>query len=199
MITFNHILPKWNHTTARGGLHHLDQTAPPMSNISHLLAVLRKDPRIIEVHLSMATLQVTDHPPQDSFTTTQLTGGQAQHHPIGGLSGAIKGSQVFSIRSNGVVNLEGISAPEKGPMSTRVMAWNAGMRLDRSLIHKMENTDPLGAPERCMGEARCQRGTGVKQQSQLGKIIKEEAWSWPSPPSHRGRNDYLYSAPALIC
>jgi len=42
----------------------------------------------------------------------------------------------------------------------------------------MENTGPLvhrGTPERCMGEAHVQRGTGVKQQPQLGNMIKEEA------------------------
>lgn len=194
---FIHTLPKWNHTIARGGLLHLGQTAPPMANISPPLAVPHRDPQVTGAHLSTATPQDTGHPPQDIFAATQQTGGQALHKPTRGLSGAPKGRQVLPIRSTVIETLVGITAPEKGPMSTQVMAWSVGTRLEHTLIHTMENTGPLGhrgAPERCMGEARVQRGTGVKQQSQLGKIVKEEAWSWPSPPNHRGLYDYLYSA-----
>lgn len=92
-----------------------------MSSISHPLAVLHKDPRVKGAPLSMATPPVTGHPPQDIFATTQLTGGQALHQLSRGLSGATKGSQVFSTRSSGVETLVGITVPEKGPMSTQVM------------------------------------------------------------------------------
>ncbi|CAB1421254.1 unnamed protein product [Pleuronectes platessa] len=84
--------------------------------------VLHKDPQVRGAHLSMANPQGTGHLPRDISVTTQLTGGQAPHKPFRGLSGATKGSQVFPIRSSGVEILVGISAPEKGPMSTQVMA-----------------------------------------------------------------------------
>lgn len=197
-IPFNQTLPKWTHTITRGGILHLGKTAPPTSSISHPLAVLHKDPKVRGALRSMAIPQDIGHPPQDIFVTTQVTGGQALHQPTRGLSGATKGSQVFPIRSIGVETLVGITIPEKGPMSTQVMAWSAGTRLECSLIRTMGSMGPLGhrgAPERCKGEAHVQRGTGVKQQSQLGKIVKRESWGWPSSHSHRGRNDYLYSAP----
>lgn len=198
-IPFNHTLPKWNRTITRGGILHLGKTAPPTCSIIHPLAVLHKDPQVKGAPHFMATPQVTGHPPQDIFVATQVTGSQVLHHLTRALSGATKGSQVSPIRIKGVETLVGITAPEKGPMSTQAMAWSAGTSLECFLICTMESTGPLGhrgAPERCMGEAHVQRGTGVKQQSQLGKIVKREAWSWLSPHSHRGHNNYLYSAPA---
>lgn len=175
-IRFNRTPPKWNHTIARGGPLHQGRTGPPMSSINHPLAVLHKDPLVKGVHLSTATPQVTGHPPQDIFATTQLIGGLARHRPPGAPLGVIKGSQVFCIRSSGTETHVGITVPEKGPMSTLVMAWSVGTRVEHSLIHTMENMGPhREAQERCMGEAQCQRGTGVKPQSQLGKIVKEEA------------------------
>ena len=94
-----------------------------MSSISHPLAVLHMDPQVKGALRSMATPQVTGHPPQDIFVTTQVTGSQALHQPTRGLSGATKGSQVSPIRTIGVETHVGITVPEKGPMSsTQVMA-----------------------------------------------------------------------------
>lgn len=200
-IPIKHTPLKWNHTTIKGGPLSLGQTSPLMFTISHHLAVLHKDPQVTGAHLSMATPQVTGHPPQNIFVTIQLKGGQVRRNLTRGLSVAPKGSQVFRIRSRGVETIVGISIPEEGPMNIQVMAWSAGMRMELSLIRTMENTDPLGhrgAPERCMGEAHVQRGTKVKLQSHLGRICKEEAWRWPGLPSHRGPSDYLYSAPPIV-
>lgn len=93
-----------------------------MASISHPLAVLHMDPQAKGAHLSMATIQVTGHPPQDIFVVTQLIGGQALHNPIRGLSGAPKDSQGLPIRSSGVEILVEVTVPEKGPMSTQVTA-----------------------------------------------------------------------------
>lgn len=197
-IHINHTLTKWNHIITRGGPLHLGQIAPPMGRIIHPHAVQHRVPLVKGGHLFMAIPQVTGHLPQDIFAPTQLIGGQALHHPTRGLSGAPKDSQVFPIRSTRVATLVGITVPGKGSMTT--MAWSAGMKLECFLICTMESTVPLdhrGTPERCMGEAQVQRGTGVKPQSKLGKIIKEEAWSWSRPPSHTGCNNYLYPAPNL--
>lgn len=47
----------------------------------------------------------------------------------------------------------------------------------------MENMGPhREAQERCMGEAQCQRGTGVKPQSQLGKLLKKRLKAGPVLP-----------------
>lgn len=93
-----------------------------MASISHPLAILHKDPRIKEARLSMDTPQVTGHPPQGIFAATQLTGGQALHHNLRGLSGAIQGSQGFCINSSGIETLVEITVQEKGHMSIQVMA-----------------------------------------------------------------------------
>lgn len=144
----SHTIPKWNRTTTRGGLLHQGTTAPPTIIIFHV------DPTATEAHTSIPTPQITSHHPQDIITTTQLTGGQTRHPPPVVLSGAIKGSRHLGIRITEIATL--VTVPEKGTMSTQDMAWSAGMRLEDSLIHTMENTGPLvprGAQERCMGEA----------------------------------------------
>lgn len=93
-----------------------------MHHISQHLEVLDKDLLVREAHPSTAAPQVTGHPPQDIFATTQLTEDPILHQPFRGLSEATKGSQVFHIRSSGVGTLVRITAPEKDPMSTQVMA-----------------------------------------------------------------------------
>lgn len=150
----SHTLPKWNRTITRGGLLHQGRTAPPMIIIFHVVVLQHVDPTAKEAHTSIPTLQITSHHPQGIFTTTQLTGGQTRHPPPVVLSGAIKGSRHLGIRITEIVTL--VTVPEKGTMSTQDMAWSAGMRMEDSLIHTMENTGPLvprGAQERCMGEA----------------------------------------------
>lgn len=176
MIHLSPILRKRNTTTARGGLLSPGWTAPLMTSMIHTRAALPMDPK--GAHRSTATILVTGHPRQDIFAAIQLIGGQALHPTATALSGVTKGSQVFCIRSSGIDTHVEVTVPEEGPMSCQVMAWSAGMRVEGSPIHTMESTGPLvhrGAPERCIGEAQCQRGTRVKQQPQLARIVIQEA------------------------
>lgn len=155
---------------AHGGLLIPSHIAPLMTTPIHTREV---DPK--GAHRSTATILVTGHHLQEMFTAIHLLGGQARQYTAVALS-EVKKDLDFCIKSSGIDTLLEIATPEEGPMSFRVMAWSTGMRAKSSPIPIMESTDPLGhtgAPGRCMGEAQCQRGTGVKPQP--GRITNVEA------------------------
>lgn len=177
-IPFNHTLPKWNHTTAHGGSRRFGQTDPTKWCTVHLFTVQHRDTKVKETHLSMATPQAQGHPPRDKIETTLQTEGLAPPHLTRDHSEVPKDSPASLHRRTG----DEAHLQEEDPTNTRVMAWSAGRTQDHSLLHTMESHDPLvhrGAPERCMGEARVQRGTRVKQQPQLVKIVTELVRNWP--------------------
>lgn len=112
-ILFTPTTQKWSHTTTREDPPLLGQTAPPMSSITQLPAVL-----YTEVHLSTAIPQVTGHRHQGIFVTIQMTGGQALHLPLGGLFGE-EGVQVFHTRISGIEAHLQTTVIEKGLTSTQ--------------------------------------------------------------------------------
>lgn len=187
-IPFSRTPLKWNHTIVRGDHLNLGRSPPPtFSIIHHPLVALREDSE--GAWTSVDTPQVKGHPYQGIFLTTHLIEDQDRHHLTKGLLGAQEGSQVFLIRTRGVETHVRITVQEKSPMSMQVPAWSAGMRPEPSLIHTMEIMVPLGhrgAPERFMGEAHVQRGTGMKQQFRLGKIIRDSQKPVPPPPQSQG-------------
>lgn len=109
-------LPKWGHILVSGGRPHLGRTAPRKISVAHPHTVLLKDTRAKGAHLSTATPQIIDSLPQDIFAATQLTGGQALHHPTRDLSGVPEDSRVFP--TSGVETL----IKEEGPIWRQVVA-----------------------------------------------------------------------------